>query len=1557
MRKSKAIKAFLIATLIIGQIAAVNLFTGNSQILEFDLLDTKSTTIKNLEDNKGMALLTFNGWYTTRVINVTMYRAIIAEDNARIYIENLVVDGTFNDPFYIIAMGNAQLQIDNLNVEVLERSLVIKALDNANIQISGINASILEVGAFDHSTIEINGINLYATASILYPSIYVYSKGHSEVQLRDFNVEGNNYYLTVSTTDNGYVRVDTLNFYPNNGYASFYSTDQSFIEINDADFNSTVSLTVYLSDYSIMRISNSIFNTSSLSFNLQEYTSLFADNVTIDTPASIETIRYNSNGTLYLEDSYVKRIYVDPTSSILSMGTHVPTYTTIVLNNTVVDTFTHFGMQRATLFNSEITNYYAAHVYIGDLNITNNVVSMASGTIGPYPFVNISSSITNLYNLTYTYLLDGQFVIDTSTIDDMIITVNGKLIVKNSALNYGLMTYYSNVQIENITGSLMFNMAYSSNVTITDSDDLSASILAAMGSNVLVTGNNITSLDISSSSMDIKDTVSVVNNNIKGSSPSFSIYMASYNHTVNIEDLYALPGTGAISGFWNINGTVNINRVNLTGSLFVEMHNANAVLSNSLIGDTSYLSTFSLYSSTVKLVNTTLNGRATVDENSILTLRTSSYVNMVSYNVYIAGGTVEIVDGIIRTGNNYASGLIVDGTSRVSNAVPEIYMASQLTVANSTIEAVYILGDATLNLYNTTVNYGVIVHLEPGMDPRSISVNGIINASDVNSVMIAGYGNVLIVDSQVGLLASVLTNITVNSSTIGILVDTYYVTNGTASIDSNTVNNFDGSYVAWDSTTTITTTVYGVAGFGTSNITVVDSNATAFFAFENSTINVSNATVLDTSLASLLVIMGFDHSRITINDTIAKVGVYQNSLVTLQNYAELEVIRSILSTEVTIMDYSTLTAINSTIGVRPGEFDFLPHGVTGQDSVTINVDSSVIPALDIYSLGGSLTAFNLTSENLNVYNTGNFLLDLMHSKISGIMLSSPPLGITADLIDVNTTSLQIIGSLLTFNWTMGTLMIPSVSIVNSSAYIRGTSSIFFMVYGSNVTMVDVTANWLSLALVSGALRNVTVTDSAMAMMSDVEVYASNISRLALSMGSWLYANDTLFGDIFGLTFKGDIYIDIYYTIYPENNITIMNSLVANGWEEIIAIGTGILALDNGTETYSSTVTVEHMDNYYVNTTLDWKSITDIYGLYIDSHVYANITNYTDKPISILVVKKLASTAPSLTGYYGNTLIANNTMITLEDGMPIENITVQVIGDTLLDEYNVKLNTTIVETGYIRNVTGTLSFNIGAYISGIGTYNIDIEVIDADGNTVTFRVTIVVTPGVAPTIDETITGITTFEIGMSAGNITWILSDDHPDRYYIYINDTIIENNTYTSGEVVLFRINQYITSPGTYNITIVAIDKAGLTTTKTVIVTAYPAEPPTILSSPNNLTINTSETITLEWTAEDRFPATYIIQVNGSTVASGTWSSDSPITYNFSADNPGTYVVTLTVTDEAGHQTTSTVYITVVSPTSQGGQGGQPTQGGLGLDLTIALAIVVALLAIVGIIYYIRKAK
>ena len=121
MRKSKAIKAFLIATLIIGQIAAVNLFTGNSQILEFDLLDTKSTTIKNLEDNKGIALLTFNGWYTTRVINVTMYRAIIAEDNARIYIENLVVDGTFNDPFYIIAMGNAQLQINNLNVEVLER--------------------------------------------------------------------------------------------------------------------------------------------------------------------------------------------------------------------------------------------------------------------------------------------------------------------------------------------------------------------------------------------------------------------------------------------------------------------------------------------------------------------------------------------------------------------------------------------------------------------------------------------------------------------------------------------------------------------------------------------------------------------------------------------------------------------------------------------------------------------------------------------------------------------------------------------------------------------------------------------------------------------------------------------------------------------------------------------------------------------------------------------------------------------------------------------------------------------------------------------------------------------------------------------------------------------------------------------------------------------------------------------------------------------------------------------------------------------------------------------
>ncbi len=85
--------------------------------------------------------------------------------------------------------------------------------------------------------------------------------------------------------------------------------------------------------------------------------------------------------------------------------------------------------------------------------------------------------------------------------------------------------------------------------------------------------------------------------------------------------------------------------------------------------------------------------------------------------------------------------------------------------------------------------------------------------------------------------------------------------------------------------------------------------------------------------------------------------------------------------------------------------------------------------------------------------------------------------------------------------------------------------------------------------------------------------------------------------------------------------------------------------------------------------------------------------------------------------------------------------------------------------------------------------------------------------------------------------------------------------------------------------------------------------------------------IELRWTVVDNNPDKYLVLVNGSLNASGTWTPDTPIIYNFTSFTIGTYNITLILNDTTGNQVLDTVLVDILpvpdttAPTITGSSG------------------------------------
>jgi len=167
---------------------------------------------------------------------------------------------------------------------------------------------------------------------------------------------------------------------------------------------------------------------------------------------------------------------------------------------------------------------------------------------------------------------------------------------------------------------------------------------------------------------------------------------------------------------------------------------------------------------------------------------------------------------------------------------------------------------------------------------------------------------------------------------------------------------------------------------------------------------------------------------------------------------------------------------------------------------------------------------------------------------------------------------------------------------------------------------------------------------------------------------------------------------------------------------------------------------------------------------------------------------------------------------------------------------------------------------------------------------------------------------TFEVDMTVPQVTFTITEDHPDYYELLLNGTVIESGSYTTGKVVTFDPNMQLPSDGYFQLILWANDTEGNFDSKTVEITRHPAESPVITNAPTSVIWTNETPVPLSWTAEDIFPDNYTLYVNGTKEVEDSWSSGVAVTYNLDKAD-GVYNVTIIFYDEAGHFNKSTVFV------------------------------------------------
>ncbi|TFH03516.1 MAG: DUF2341 domain-containing protein, partial [Candidatus Thorarchaeota archaeon] len=197
----------------------------------------------------------------------------------------------------------------------------------------------------------------------------------------------------------------------------------------------------------------------------------------------------------------------------------------------------------------------------------------------------------------------------------------------------------------------------------------------------------------------------------------------------------------------------------------------------------------------------------------------------------------------------------------------------------------------------------------------------------------------------------------------------------------------------------------------------------------------------------------------------------------------------------------------------------------------------------------------------------------------------------------------------------------------------------------------------------------------------------------------------------------------------------------------------------------------------------------------------------------------------------------------------------------------------------------------------------------------------------------------YEYGTTGHAIIWSVSDLYPDVYAITQDVSVVANDFWTSGSIILDIDGLAI---GEYTYAIMISDTSFNIALDTVTVTVVDTTAP-ILNHPTDIIGNIASTsIQISWQPTDLLPFNYAIFENGTQVDSGTWTSGEYLNYTLDDLTLSSYNVTIVVWDTSGNYARDTVLVNI--------EEGSIQPIGDYLVVTISIGSIGVIVVIVGLI-------
>ncbi len=258
-----------------------------------------------------------------------------------------------------------------------------------------------------------------------------------------------------------------------------------------------------------------------------------------------------------------------------------------------------------------------------------------------------------------------------------------------------------------------------------------------------------------------------------------------------------------------------------------------------------------------------------------------------------------------------------------------------------------------------------------------------------------------------------------------------------------------------------------------------------------------------------------------------------------------------------------------------------------------------------------------------------------------------------------------------------------------------------------------------------------------------------------------------------------------------------------------------------------------------------------------------------------------------------------------------------VSDDYPDRYVIyKNSSTLVKQGYWS--TGIIQYLLTSLT--VNTWELNLTVWDESGNWNSSVVLVTVLPGMesestAPVI--ALMSDLSIEFDSSGNIATFRVFDEHPGSIEVFLDSTRISQLPwFDPNQKVMVSLDGL--AIGTYNFTLVACDIFGNSASRSITVQVTGDSNPPVLSSPDSLSVSSSENATITWMTSDENLAYYeifLVHANGTVkqlqTESLTGMTSETIQFTISGFPEGEYTIRLIVYDTAGHRTVDEVFVIV----------------------------------------------